>query len=113
MFKQWKLRLNAFANWPPILCMLREAGSGALATAFTLRTLSALIPIARLGVSRIIIDALTALSQNKPTQVDPWFWVSVEFGLACLLAILSRTTGYAESVLLILLIACIVPAFFG
>ncbi len=56
MLKQWKLRLNAYAILPPIL-----------------RTLSALIPIAMLGVSRIIIDALTALSQNKPTQFTGHF----------------------------------------
>ncbi|WP_051669684.1 ABC transporter ATP-binding protein [Bryobacter aggregatus] len=97
--QQWATRLQAVRNLPPVLFMVWEAGKTLCIASVLARTVSALIPIAMLGVSRWIIDAISAASHGAPVPDAFWWWVGAEFGLACLAAITGRSSGYFESLL--------------
>ena len=56
----WRQRLRALRNIPPMLTMVWASGSHVVATCVALHFLAAVIPIAMLSVSRVIIDAVVA-----------------------------------------------------
>ncbi len=61
-------------------------GSGALADRFSivLRIAAALMPVAMLTVSKMIIDRVVAVvSTHKPASPDIWWLLGLEFVLAC------------------------------
>src|SRR5580698_4590004 len=94
----WRQRLRALRNIPPMLTMVWASGPHVIAACLALHFLAAVIPIAMLTVSRVIIDAVVA-STTGPHPLPRGFWwvVSLEFGLAACASILSRAIGFFES----------------
>src|SRR5256885_2999305 len=97
---RWGERLQALKNIPPVLRMVWEAAPKVIVASLTLRVLTALLPLAVLKVTQVIIDDvynLTAHHQKLPNYF--WWLVALEFGLASLAAILVRLINYCDVVL--------------
>src|ERR1700716_2021086 len=79
---RWRERLQALKNIPPVLRMVWEAAPKVIVASVTLRVLTALLPLAVLKVTQVIIDDvynLTARHQSLPSFF--WWFVGLEFGL--------------------------------
>ncbi len=97
---RWRERLQALKNIPPVLRMVWEAAPSVIVASVTLRVLTALLPLAVLKVTQVIIDDvynLTARHQSLPSYF--WWLVALEFGLASLAAILMRLINFCDVVL--------------
>jgi ATP-binding cassette subfamily B protein len=80
--------------------MVWEAAPQVIVASVTLRVITALLPLAVLKVTQVIIDAvynLTARHQALPHYF--WWLVALEFGLASLAAILVRLINFCDVVL--------------
>ena len=70
----WNIRLKALRNVPPVLRIVWESGPAVVVAGSVLRLLSALIPLAMLDVTRLIIDAVVQhVAVNHP-PLRPHFW---------------------------------------
>ena len=98
--KTWAKRLRALRNIPPMLRIVWESGPAVVVSGTVLRILSALIPLAMLAVTRLIIDAVVAHVANH-LPLAPHFWrlVVLEFVLAGLGAVLTKGIDYCDSLL--------------
>jgi len=97
---RWGERLQALRNIPPVLRMVWEAAPSVIVASVTLRVITALLPLAVLKVTQVIIDSvynLTARHQTLPHYF--WWLVALEFGLASLAAILVRLINFCDVVL--------------
>jgi ATP-binding cassette subfamily B protein len=92
--------MNALRNIPPVMRMVWECGPKTVIWSLILRIALALVPVAILAVSRWLINEIV-ISLKGHTALPPHFWwiVGLEFGLACLAAILSRGVGFCDSLL--------------
>ena len=96
----WKERLKALKNIPPVLRMVWDSGRVVVLSGSVLRVVAALIPLSMLGVTRWIIDAIVAhVSSRQPLPHPFWWFVALEFALATLGTVLSRTIDYCDSLL--------------
>jgi ATP-binding cassette subfamily B protein len=97
---RWRERLQAMKNIPPVLRMVWEAAPKAIVAGITLRVITALLPLAVLKVTQVIIDAVYNLTAHH-TPLPHYFWwlVALEFGLASLAAILVRLINFCDVVL--------------
>src|SRR3984893_3437635 len=107
----WQQRLNALRNIPPVLRIVWASGPPVIAAGLFLRIVSALIPVAMLSVSRLIIDAIVGSKGGSHTSAQFWwlttsqqplphmFWwlVLLEFALAALGSLLGRAIGFFDS----------------
>ena len=98
--KTWAKRLRALRNIPPVLRIVWESGPAVVVSGTVLRILSAVIPLAMLAVTRLIIDAVVAHVANH-LPLAPHFWrlVVLEFVLAGLGAVLTKGIDYCDSIL--------------
>src|SRR5687767_14217798 len=96
----WQERMRALRNIPPVFRIVWDAAPVAVACGIGLRLATALIPVAMLAVTRVIVDAISGLSaRQQPLAPSFWWFVALEFGLACLAAIFSRLIDYCDAVL--------------
>jgi ATP-binding cassette subfamily B protein len=96
--KAWRERLAALRNIPPILKLVWKAGPALVSAGIGLRVVHALVPLAMLWVSKLIIDSVAAALRNPgPIQPEIWGFLAAEFGLAALGTILGRTTDYCDA----------------
>ncbi|HTM89225.1 MAG TPA: ABC transporter ATP-binding protein [Terriglobales bacterium] len=97
----WGERLTAMRNIPPVLHIVWESGPAVVAAGVGLRLLVALLPLALLAVTRLIIDAIVRTVQTPTHPVQPHFWwlVAAEFLLAVLGSLLSRTIDFMDALL--------------
>ena len=96
----WGERLTALKNLPLVLRMVWESGPKVVASGIFCRVVAALIPLAILVVTRFIIDGVVAIvSKKQPLQPAFWWLIVLEFVLAGLGSILSRTIDYCDSLL--------------
>ena len=88
-------------NIPPVLHIVWESGPAVVAAGVGLRLLVALLPLALLAVTRLIIDAIVRTVQTPTHPVQPHFWwlVAAEFLLAVLGSLLSRTIDFMDALL--------------
>jgi ATP-binding cassette, subfamily B, bacterial len=94
----WKQRLKAVRNLPPLLRMVWASGPSVVAASLLFRLVAAVIPIAMLSVSRLIIDDVVALNAGRQLLPHVFWWlVTLEFALAGLGSILGRTVGFFDS----------------
>src|SRR6516164_4508310 len=93
--KTWAKRLRALRNIPPVLRIVWDSGPAVVVSGTVLRILSAVIPLAMLAVTRLIIDAVVAHVANH-LPLAPHFWrlVVLEFVLAGLGAVLTKGIDY-------------------
>jgi ATP-binding cassette subfamily B protein len=97
---RWRERIQALKNIPPVLRMVWEAAPSVIVASMTLRVVTALLPLAVLKVTQLIIDAVYNLTARH-TALPHYFWwlVALEFGLASLAAILVRLINFCDVVL--------------
>jgi ATP-binding cassette, subfamily B, bacterial len=97
---KWRERVRALNNAPALFKMVWEASPLAVTSGLALRLAISLIPVAVLGVTRVIIDSIYALTSNHvPLPKAFWWLVALEFGLACLGTILARLIDFCDAVL--------------
>jgi ATP-binding cassette subfamily B protein len=96
----WNVRLKALRNVPPVLRIVWESGPAVVVAGSILRLLSALIPLAMLDVTRLIIDAVVQHREHHfPLRPHFWWLVALEFGFAAVGTVLARTTDYCDTLL--------------
>jgi ATP-binding cassette subfamily B protein len=97
---RWKDRLNALRNTLPIFRMVWEASPRIVVANVSVRLIVALLPLAMLAVTKVIIDSIYRYTANH-TALPTYFWwlVVIEFALACVSTILVRVTDYCDTVL--------------
>jgi ATP-binding cassette, subfamily B, bacterial len=77
-----------------------KSAPNVVASSLTCRVLAALLPVAMLGVTKVIIDSIYGLtSQHKPLPAIFWWMVALQFGLASLATILARLIDFCDAVL--------------
>jgi ATP-binding cassette subfamily B protein len=96
----WQQRLAALRNVPPVLTIVWESGRAVVAFGLILRVFAALLPVALLAITKLIIDGIVQ-ARNLHQPVHPRFWwlVAGEFGVAILGSVLSRIIDYLDSLL--------------
>jgi len=96
----WQERLAALRNVPPVLKIVWEAGPGVVAFGLVFRLLVAMLPVALLYITKLIIDRIVhAVSAHEVVNSRFWWLVAAEFGIALLISILSRGIDYLDSLL--------------
>jgi ATP-binding cassette subfamily B protein len=96
----WRTRFNALKNIPPVLKMVWEAGPRLTGFSIGLRIAAALIPVAMLTVSKMIIDRVVAVVSHRPPPApDIWYLLALEFALACTSNILGRLIDYCDALM--------------
>jgi ATP-binding cassette, subfamily B, bacterial len=97
---RWRDRLRALQNIPPLFRIVWRAAPRVVAAGLAFRVIIALLPVAMLAVTKVIIDAIYGLtSQHEPLPGNFWWLVVLQFGLACLGAVLVRLIDFCENVL--------------
>ena len=97
---RWRERIRALRNTLPIFHMVWEASPKIVVANIAVRLVVALLPLAMLAVTKVIIDSIHRYTANH-TPLPSYFWwlVGAEFALACLATILVRVTDYCDTVL--------------
>ena len=91
----WSDRLRALQNIPPLFRIVWKAAPRVVAAGLAFRVIIALLPVAMLAVTKVIIDAIYGLtSQHRPLPGNFWWLVVLQFGLACLGAVLVRLIDF-------------------
>jgi ATP-binding cassette subfamily B protein len=94
----WRQRLRALRTIFPVLRIVWASGPRVIAAGLLLRIVAAVIPIAMLSVSRVIIDAVVATTTGRRALSSAFWWlVALEFGLAALGAVLGRSVWFCDS----------------
>jgi ATP-binding cassette, subfamily B, bacterial len=99
-WSDWQDRLSALRNVPVVLRIVWESGASVVAFNLIFRVFSSLLPMALLWVTKLIIDIIQqVVSTHQPIPERLWYLVAIEFGLAVLASVLSRTVDYLDSLL--------------
>src|SRR5271168_2083939 len=98
---KWRERVAALKNIPPVLRMVWEAAPGVIAAGLACRVIVALIPLAALAVTRVIVnDIVDFRAHGGALPHNFWWLVALEFTLAGVAAgILVRLVNFSEIVL--------------
>ena len=96
---QWKERVRALSHLPTIFKIIWEAGAMFLVFGFLLRLVAATMPVALLGVTKVIIDNVAAAHAARPVSPAFWWYVGLEVALAAISALLGRWNWYVDTVL--------------
>jgi ATP-binding cassette, subfamily B, bacterial len=92
----WNKRLTALRNVPPVLRLVWDAAPSVVAGGIVLRLFSALIPVAMLAISKLIIDLIKANhAANLPPEM--WWLLAAEFVLAAANQVLGRAIDYTDA----------------
>ena len=93
-------RRKALANIPPLFRIVWDSAPGVVVSGLCLRVIAALIPLAMLGVTRVIIDSIEAFTAHgHPLPRVFWWLVALEFVLASAAMLLSRLMDYCDTAL--------------
>src|ERR1700688_1311260 len=92
----WNKRLAALRNVPPVLRLVWDAAPGVVGSGLSLRLVSALIPLAILGVTKRIISIIEA-KHTGAIPVQMWWLLGAEFVLAALNQVLGRAIDYTDA----------------
>ena len=97
---RWNDRLTALRNTVPIFRMVWEAAPRVVAANLIVRLVVAVLPLAMLAVTKVIIDAIFQYKAHA-VALPAYFWwlVGAEFALACFSTILVRVGDYCDTVL--------------
>lgn len=95
--RAWRERFAALKNIPPVLRLLWESGPALVASAVSLRVVSALVPVSMLWVTKLIIDVVVSSVKNRTNGCEGiWWLLAVQFLLAATGIILGRATDYCD-----------------
>ncbi|MGD0213107.1 MAG: ABC transporter ATP-binding protein [Terriglobales bacterium] len=96
----WRERLSALRNVPAVLSIVWDSGPAVVVFGLVSRLLAALLPVALLWITKLIIDGIVhAVSTHQPVQPQFWWLVATEFSLAVLTSVLTRAIDYSDSLL--------------
>jgi ATP-binding cassette subfamily B protein len=96
----WRERLAALGQIPPVLKIVWQSGRAVVACGILVRFFSALLPIALLGVSKLIIDGIVnVVAHHQPVSRRFWWLVAAEFALAVASSMVTRLLDYLDSLL--------------
>ena len=99
-WSDWQERLSALRNVPVVLRIVWESGGSVVAFNLIFRIFSSLLPMALLWVTKLIIDNIVHVaSTHQPVPERLWYLVGIEFALAVLASVLSRTIDYLDALL--------------
>ncbi len=88
--------MAALRNVPPVLRLVWDAAPPVVASGIALRLVSALIPLAMLAISKLIIDAVA--TKHAGVIPDRMLWLlAAEFLLAAANQLLSRAIDYTDA----------------
>jgi ATP-binding cassette subfamily B protein len=92
----WNKRLAALRNVPPVLRLVWDAAPSVVASGIALRLVSALIPLAILGVTKLIIGIIET-KHTGAIPVQMWWLLGAEFVLAAANQMLGRAIDYTDA----------------
>src|SRR5581483_7206934 len=96
----WRERLTALRNIVPLFRMIWETSPPLTISTLILRFFRALLPLATLWVSKLILDAVVAVIRGKAANPQAiWMLVGLEFGLAILSDVIGRLVTLCDSLL--------------
>ncbi len=96
----WHERLAALGQIPPVLKIVWESGPAVVTFGIIVRVFSALLPIALLAVSKLIIDNIVnVVAHHQPVSNRFWWLVAAEFALAVTSSMVTRVLDYLDSLL--------------
>jgi ATP-binding cassette, subfamily B, bacterial len=95
----WDQRLAALRNVPPVLRLVWDAAPAVVGSGIALRLVSALIPVAMLAITKLIIDIVWQVTakHSGPIPVQMWWLLGTEFLLAAINQLLGRTIDYTDA----------------
>src|ERR1700729_384865 len=89
----WNKRLAALRNVPPVLRLVWDAAPSVVSSGIAFRLVSALIPLAILGVTKLIIGIIET-KHTGAIPVQMWWLLAAEFALAAANQVLGRGIDY-------------------
>lgn len=96
----WRERFSALRNLRPLFRMVWETSPALTVGTLVLRLLRALMPLATLWVSKMILDAVVALLYGRTADSHRlWMLVGLELGLAVLSDLQGRAVTLCDSLL--------------
>jgi ATP-binding cassette subfamily B protein len=96
----WRTRLASLRNIRPLLGMVWDTSPSLVAATTALRLVRALLPLAMLWVSKLILDGVVAwIKRGSGNAANLWKLVALELGLAVLSDLLGRANSLADSLL--------------
>ena len=96
----WRTRLASLRNIRPLLGMVWDTSPPLVAVTTALRLVRALLPLAMLWISKLILDGVVAwIKHGNGDAAYLWKLVALELGLAVLSDLLARTNSLADSLL--------------
>ena len=95
----WQERFRALHHIPSLIKIVWGSGPAVVCGVMLSRLVAALIPLAMLAVSKLILDAVQAHYAGKALPEHFWWLVGAEFALAALAGVAGRTIGYLDSLL--------------
>ncbi|HEY6766180.1 MAG TPA: ABC transporter ATP-binding protein [Candidatus Sulfotelmatobacter sp.] len=96
----WRERFSALRNVPAVLRIVWESGRLVVTLGLAFRVVLALLPIALLWITKLIIDLIVnAVTTHAPVTNHLWWLVAAEFCLAVFTGMLSRVIDYLDALL--------------
>jgi len=96
----WRTRLASLRNIRPLLGMVWDTSPALVSVTTALRLVRALLPLAMLWVSKLILDGVVAwIRRGSGNAGGLWKLVALELGLAVLSDLLARANSLADSLL--------------
>jgi len=96
----WRTRLDSLRNIRPLLGMVWDTSPSLVSITTALRLVRALLPLAMLWVSKLILDGVVAwIRRGHGNATGLWKLVALELGLAVLSDLLGRANSLADSLL--------------
>src|SRR5256714_1072260 len=97
---RWRERVQALRNIPPVLRIVWEAAPRVIVSSLLLRVVAALLPLAVLAVTKVIIDDVQNFRSHAQALPGNFWWlVALEFVLATLAAVFARMITFCDVVL--------------
>ena len=96
----WRTRLASLRNIRPLLGMVWDTSPPLVLVTTAMRLVRALLPLAMLWVSKLILDGVVAwIKRGNGNPAGLWKLVALELGLAVLSDLLARANSLADSLL--------------
>ena len=96
----WRTRLASLRNIRPLLGMVWDTSPPLVCLTSILRVIRAMLPLAMLWVSKLILDGVVAwIKRGNGAPAALWKLVALELGLAVLSDLLARANSLADSLL--------------
>lgn len=97
---KWRERLKALSNFRPLGELVWQAAPKVVIAELAIRAVVGVLPLAMLGVTKYIIDAIERYTSHTAALPGCFWWlVILEFTLACVGTILGRVTDFCDTVL--------------